>query len=118
MMLVGLGAALALGTSAHAQQEVNPTTFDVNPGTPQAVSTSAQVAPAPTAIAKSESAVSASLWSAQNTKQGGNLIKTVMLAITMIGVGAIALYAKATSQRGRRQTSPESATGAAAHRTE
>ena len=115
MMLVGLGAVLALGTSAYAQQEVSPATFDVHPGTPQAVSNSAQVAPAPTAIAKSESAVSASLWSAQNTKQEGNLINTVMLAITVIGVGTIALYAKAKSQHGRRQTSPESATGAAAH---
>ena len=114
VMLVGLGAALILGTSAYAQQEVSPATFDVNPGTPQAVSSTAQVAqsPAPAAMAKSEPAVS--VWSAQNTKQVGDSINTMLATIMIIGVGAIALYVKAATQRGRRQVSPQNATGAAA----
>src|SRR5467141_3287121 len=34
MVLMGLGAALLLTSSARAQQDMDPTYFDVNPGTP------------------------------------------------------------------------------------
>src|SRR5690348_8683131 len=34
MMMVGLGAALLMAGSARAQQDMDPTYFDINPGTP------------------------------------------------------------------------------------
>src|SRR5260221_1453304 len=34
MVLVGLGAALLMAGSARAQQDMDPTYFDINPGTP------------------------------------------------------------------------------------
>lgn len=34
MLMVGLGAALLMAGSARAQQDMNPTFFGVNPGTP------------------------------------------------------------------------------------
>lgn len=129
MMLVGLGAALALGGSAYAQQEVTPTTFDVNPGIPQAVSsTAAGVAQSavPAKETKVEPTVSASLWGSANTKQEADLVRllvidTMMVVIMMIGIGLIVLYAKAATRRERHlKIYPESATytsapGAAAH---
>jgi hypothetical protein len=42
MMMVGLGAALLMAGSARAQQDMDPTYFDINPGTP-AVSKAAVV---------------------------------------------------------------------------
>ena len=36
MIMVGLGAALLMAGSARAQQDMDPTYFDVNPGTPAA----------------------------------------------------------------------------------
>jgi hypothetical protein len=36
LMMVGLGAALMLASSARAQQDMDPTTFDINPGVSQA----------------------------------------------------------------------------------
>jgi hypothetical protein len=109
MRLVGLGAALALGGSAYAQQEVSPTTFDVNPGTPQAVGAVAQMGqtPAEANKAKSEPAFSASFWSSENTKQETDLVRllvidTMMIVIMMIGIGLIVLYAKAATRHERR----------------
>src|SRR5260221_6776475 len=34
MVIVGLGVALLMAGSAHAQQDMDPTYFDINPGTP------------------------------------------------------------------------------------
>src|SRR5260221_3404725 len=34
MVIVGLGAALLMAGSARAQQDMDPTYFDINPGTP------------------------------------------------------------------------------------
>jgi len=109
MMLVGLGAALALGGSAYAQQEVSPTTFDVNPGTPAVSNAAATVeqSAAPAKEAKPEAAVSASLWNSVNSKQEADfarlvIIDTLMVVIMMIGVGVIVLYAKAATRNERR----------------
>jgi len=50
MMMVGVGAALLAG-SAYAQQDVDPTYFDVNPGTPAASKTVVrQAAQSPAAV--------------------------------------------------------------------
>src|ERR1700737_1152015 len=34
MMMVGMGAALLMAGSTRAQQDMDPTYFDINPGTP------------------------------------------------------------------------------------
>src|SRR5260370_14128774 len=47
MVLVGLGAALLMAGSARAQQDMDPTYFDIHPGTPAAQKT-AGTAVAPT----------------------------------------------------------------------
>src|SRR5258707_2424148 len=39
MVLVGLGAALLMAGSARAQQDMDPTYFDIHPGTPAAQKT-------------------------------------------------------------------------------
>jgi hypothetical protein len=129
MVLAGLGAALVLGSSAYAQQEMDPTTFDVNPGTPHVVSggvaRTAQSA-APANKVNSATVDSAALWNGQATQQEADLarltlVDTMMVVIMMIGIGLIVLYAMAATRRERRlQISPESApytaaTGAAAH---
>jgi hypothetical protein len=128
VMLMGLGAALLLASSAHAQQDMDPTDFPVNPGTPQ----SAKVAvarTAPAAAAKevdSNAMVSASLWSNQDTKQEADLnrlaiVDATMVVILMVGTSLIVLYAMAATKRERRlKISPESASytpasGATAH---
>ncbi len=130
MMLVGLGAALVLAGSAYAQQEMDPTTFDVNPGTPHMVSGGvARTAQSPAAVNKINSAAvtSASLWNGQATKQESDLarltlVDTMMVVIMMTGIGLIVLYAMAATKREHRlqisSSAPyTSATGAAAHRT-
>src|SRR5215470_13821841 len=116
MMLVGLGAALALGGSAYAQQEISPTTFDINPGTPAVSNAVAKVEQPAAPVSESKQApVSASLWSNANTKQEADLarllvIDTMMVVIMMIGVGAIVLYAKAATRNERRpRVSPQTA---------
>jgi hypothetical protein len=128
MVLVGLGAALVLGSSAYAQQEMDPTTFDVNPGTPHMVSggvaRTAQSA-APASKANSAAVDSAALWNGEATEQEADLarltlVDTMMVVIMMIGIGLIVLYAMAATRREPRlQISPSApytpATGAAAH---
>ena len=115
MMLVGLGAALALGGTADAQQEVSPTTFDVNPGTLKATAVApVEQSAAPVNEAKPEPAVSASLWSSTNTKQEADLVRLLMVdilmvVIMMVGIGMIVLYAKAATRNERRpRISPQS----------
>lgn len=131
MMLAGLGAALVLAGSAYAQQEMDPTTFDVNPGTPHMVSggvTRSTQSPAPASKVNSAAVESASLWNGETTEQEADLarltfVDTMMVVILMIGIGLIVLYATAATRREHRlQISPEGApytpaTGAAAHRT-
>src|SRR6266436_7417766 len=61
MVIVGLGAALLMAGSARAQQDMDPTYFDINPGTP-AISKAAAVrvaqsAPAATQNGSTQSAL-------------------------------------------------------------
>jgi hypothetical protein len=129
VILVGLGAALLLAGSAHAQQDMDPTAFDVNPGTPHIVRVaSAHGAQSSVAGMKANSAASdsESIWGGQATAQEADLARLTMVDGTMVvilmaGVGLIVLYALAATKRERRLgMSPQSASytpasGAAAH---
>jgi len=116
VLLMGLGAALLLAISARAQQDMDPTAFDVNPGTPRVTRIAAGHAAQNFATAKkTDSAVSASesLWSGQETKQEADLARLAMVDATMVvilmaGVGLIVLYAMAATKRERRlEMSPQ-----------
>jgi hypothetical protein len=116
VMLMGLGAALLLASSAHAQQDMDPADFPVNPGTPQSVEVNvARTTPAAAKEVSSEAMVPVSLWSNQDTKQEADLnrmaiVDGTMAVILMAGIGLIALYARAATKRERRlEISPESA---------
>ena len=116
VMLMGLGAALLLASSAHAQQDMDPTAFDVNPGTPPVVKVAAgHVAQSFATAKKTDSAASANelLWSGQETKQEADLarltmVDTTMVVILLAGVGLIVLYAMAATKRERQlEMSPQ-----------
>jgi len=51
MIVMGLGVALLLASPMRAQQEINPDTFDINPGTPKAELVAAAPASAGPALA-------------------------------------------------------------------
>src|ERR1700730_9042293 len=90
VLLMGLGAALLLASSAHAQQDTNPTDFPVNPGTPQIKVAVARTAPAAAAAKEvnSDAPVSVSLWSNQDTKQEADLTR---LGVAEGAVGGVLL---------------------------
>jgi hypothetical protein len=86
VMLMGLGAALLLASSAHAQQDMDPTDFPVNPGTPQSVKVNvARTMPAAAKEASYEAMVPVSLWSNQDTKQEADLNRMAIVDGTMGG---------------------------------
>jgi hypothetical protein len=105
MALMGLGAALLLAGSAYAQQDMDPTDFPINPGTP--VVERAAVPPVAQAVAKSEdakTAVPTTLWS-ESTQESDfarmMVVDGTMLLILLAGVSSIALYAIAATKRDR-----------------
>ena len=108
-VMVGLGLALMMAGSARAQQDVDPTYFDVNPGTP-AVSKIAPVqtaqSPAPVAegsVAQSQLALASS--KEQTLEAGVARMAIVDGGIAMLlfgGVISIVLYAKAATRRGAK----------------
>jgi hypothetical protein len=117
VILMGLGAALLLASSAHAQQDMDPSSFDVNPGTPHVTKVAAGRAAQGSAevVKKANSAVSTSesILSGQETKQEADLARLTMVDATMVlilmaGVGLIVLYAMAATKRERRlEMSPQ-----------
>jgi hypothetical protein len=111
-MLIGLGAALFLASSAYAQQDMDPTDFPVNPGTPKMerhvdLRAAQSVAPAVGADKmQAESVASVGLWSNQSTREEADFnraiaIDAVVIMIMMAGVVAIVLYAMAATKRER-----------------
>jgi hypothetical protein len=118
VMLMGLGAALLMASSARAQQDMDPTAFDVNPGTPRTAKVAAARAVQSSVTVKktdSTASVNASLWSGQETQQEADLARLTMMDATMVlilmaGVGLIVLYAMAATKRERRlEMSPQRA---------
>ena len=110
MMLIGLGAALLLASSAYAQQDMDPTDFPVNPGTPKverhvAQRTARNLEPANGV--EMAAFLPGGLGSDQSTQQESDfmrmiLVDATMAVILMAGIGAIVLYAKAATKRERR----------------
>ena len=92
VVVMGLGIALFFASPVRAQQDVNPDTFDVNPGAATEVVVAAQV-PAPVAVQDSGVAQPA-IMPASNW---------VILAV---GTGLVALYTVAATRRQRRRASP------------
>jgi hypothetical protein len=117
IMLLGLGATLLLASAANAQQDMDPTFFQITPGTPHVDKSAVRTAQIPAVPKKvnSDAVVPASLWSGQETKQEADLARLtimdgLMVVIMMAGIGLIVLYAMAATRRERRlQISPESA---------
>jgi hypothetical protein len=114
LMLMGLGAALVLASSARAQQDMDPTYFDINPGTPKVERKAQHVAAA--RKVNTETATPAALWSNQNTRQEADFSRLIivdasMVLILMAGLASIVLYAMAATRRERQQLqfSPASA---------
>ena len=115
MLMVGLGALLMAG-SARAQQETDPTYFDVKPGTPvvskAAVTPAAQSAQASSQNGQAENA--ATLASIQeSTLEGGvtrmTIVDAGVVLILLSGVFLIAGYAMVATRRERTRVSPMSA---------
>jgi len=112
MVLMGLGAALLLTSSARAQQDMDPTYFDVNPGTP-AVSKVADVRTAQSSPAivengnQAESALAIASGKDATLEAGMTRLAVVDAGIVLIllgGVGSIVAYAMAAT---RRERSPQ-----------
>ena len=108
MMMVGLGAALLMAGSARAQQDMDPTYFDVNPGTPAvskdvAVRT-AQSSPRGTENGSAQSALMLAS-SKEDTLEAGvarmAIVDAGAVLILFGGVISIVLYARAATRRER-----------------
>ena len=113
VIVMGLGVALLLASPMRAQQDVNPDTFDINPGTPKAE----LVAAAPTSagpalatettqsVASSQAGiVSGSYWDGMFAAPL-NPVDVAMVLILAIGTGLVAIYTVAATRRQRRFSS-------------
>jgi hypothetical protein len=108
MMMVGLGAALLMAGSARAQQDVDPTYFDVKPGTP-AVNKAAAIRVAQSAPAASENGSTQNALTLAVSKEATLEAGVARMAIVDAGVAvillggilSIVLYAMAATRRER-----------------
>jgi len=117
-LLVGLGAALLLAGSVRAQQEVDPTSFDINPGTPkveQSATPQKMVSQATARLADNaaeskdgdlENLIATAFWNQKATQEERDLARMTMIdvllvVILVIGIGSIVLYAKVATRRQR-----------------
>jgi hypothetical protein len=108
MMMVGLGAALLMAGSARAQQDVDPTYFDIKPGTP-AVSKAAPVRVAHSVPAANENGSSDGAWALAVSKEGTleagvarmAIIDAGVVLILLAGIFSIVRYAMAATRRER-----------------
>jgi hypothetical protein len=109
MIVMGLGAALLLAGPVRAQQEVDPDTFDINPGTPKMEAVATTAVAAPNAIQTSDVA-RASISPASNWDGSFaaplNAVDVTMVAILALGTGLVALYTVAATRRQLRRPSP------------
>jgi threonine/homoserine/homoserine lactone efflux protein len=114
MMIVGLGTVLLLASPVRAQQEIDPDTFDINPGTAVAEEAKAPAeAPAAMSTAHVENAtpqqavVYAALFTPGVTQQEKPLshptaVDMTMGVILMVGTAMIAFYVVAATRRTHR----------------
>jgi hypothetical protein len=118
MVIVGLGAALLMAGSARAQQDMDPTYFDIKPGTPAvqkaAVVRSAQsYIPARTEGKDAASALAVASGEDATLEAGMTRVAVIDVGIALIlfgGIVSIVLYAMAATRRERAlRVSPVSA---------
>jgi hypothetical protein len=108
MMMVGLGAALLMAGSARAQQDMDPTYFDVNPG-PPAVSKAPVVRMAHNSPAAAENVRAESTLALATSKDAtleASVTRMAVLDASVIlillgGVVSIVLYAMKATHRER-----------------
>ena len=108
MVMLGLGAALLMACSARAQQDMDPTYFDVNPGTP-AVSKAVAVRAAQGLQAARENASAESTLALANrsdvTLEAGvtrmAIVDAGVALILLAGIVSIVIYAMAATRRER-----------------
>ena len=107
LMMAGFGAALLMAGSARAQQDMDPTYFDINPGTPavsKAAVRVAQSAPAATQNGSTQSALKLAVSKEATLEAGVARMAIVDAGIAFIllgGIGSIALYAMAATRHER-----------------
>jgi hypothetical protein len=107
-MIVGLGIALSMAGTARAQQDMDPTYFDINPGTP-AVSKGPAVRVAHSSQAandngQAESALALATSNDATLEAGVMRMAIVDAGIALIligGIASIVLYAMAATRRER-----------------
>ena len=107
VIVMGLGIALLLAGPVRAQQEIDPDTFDINPGTPK-IERVAAAPIAPNAI-QSSGVTQASIMPASNWDSFAaplNPVNVTMVVILGLGTALVALYAVAATRRQRRTSSP------------
>jgi hypothetical protein len=118
MLIVGLGAALLMAGSARAQQDMDPTYFDINPGTlavqKAAVVRSAQSSVPATTESNAEVSILAVASGEDATLEAGmTRVAVIDVGIVLIlfgGIVSIVLYAMAATRRERAlRVSPMSA---------
>ena len=108
LMMAGFGAALLMAGSARAQQDMDPTYFDIKPGTP-AISKGAPVRvaqsiPAATQNASTQTALKLAVSKEATLEAGVARMAIVDAGIAFIllgGIGSISLYATAAARRAR-----------------
>jgi hypothetical protein len=118
MVLVGLGAALLMAGSARAQQDMDPTYFDINPGTPAVqkaavVRSTQNYIPAKTESNDAVSALAVASGEDATLEAGMTRVAVIDVGIALIlfgGILSIVLYAMAATRRERAlRVSPMSA---------
>jgi hypothetical protein len=127
MMVMGLGVALLLASPVRAQQDIDPDTFDINPGTPAAeVVAAAPVSAAPVlaldasqSVPVSQAVISGADWNGMFAAPL-NAVDVTMILILAIGTGLVAIYTVAATRRQRRFSAtrnavPTSTSGATTH---
>ena len=108
MVMMGLGAALLMAGTARAQQEMDPTYFDINPGTPAvskaATVRTAQSVPRATEDQSTQNAL-ALASSREDTLEAGvarmAIVDAGVALILLGGVVAIVMYARTATRRER-----------------
>lgn len=108
-MVMGLGGALLLGNAVYAQQETDPTTFDVNPGVPQqqaAVPAAsnlavAYVAPVDNSAAASEQMSIQEAGAAQWTE-----VDTLTMMAAILAIAFVILHGIAETRNARNSQIP------------
>jgi hypothetical protein len=113
MIVMGLGVALLLAGPVRAQQEINPDTFDINPGTPKTEVVAATPVSAATVLAAdaNQKVAVSQAGVAPTSNWAGmfaaplNAVDVAMIVILAGGTGLVALYTAAATRRRRRFSS-------------